>query len=84
METIMEYGNKFYKTGGYKIVSENNIDDLIFDQIEEIQTIQNRFDQTPEIKITIKALKEELSELRRLKSRTPRVQLDLFPEMEAV
>jgi len=84
----MKYGDKFFRTGGSTIVSKDNIDDLIFDQIEEIKEIQNYYDQTEEIKITIKALREELARLRDLKNRTPSAQLDLFPEwapeMEAI
>lgn len=79
----MEYGNKFYHTGGTTILSEDNINDLIFRQKEEIKYIQNTYNQTPEIKMTIKALREELSGLRDLKSRTTGTQLDLFHEMAA-
>ena len=80
----MKYGDKFYKTGGCTIVSEDNIDDLIFDQMEEIQEVQKAYYQTPEIEATIKFLKEELCELRDLRSSAQGTQQDLFPEMEAV
>ena len=56
----MEYGDKFYKAGGYTIVTEENIDDLIFDQKEKIKEIQKAYYQTPEIEATIKFLKKEL------------------------
>jgi len=77
----MEYGDMFYHTGGNTMVSEINIDDLIFDQIKEIQAIQNTYNPA-DVKMTIKTLKEELHNLMDLKQRTPGKQIDLFPEME--
>lgn len=74
----MEYGQKFYHTKGCTVLTEDNINGLIFDQKEEIKSIQNTCDQTPGVLMALKGLREELALLRDLKSRTPGKQLELF------
>ena len=74
----MEYGQKFYHTNGMTVLSEDNIDELIYDQKEEIKTIQNTCEPSPGVLMALKALREELALLRDLKARTPAKQLELF------
>ena len=78
----MKYGDKFYYTGGVTVLSENNIDALIFNQKEEIKTTLNTYDQTESIKRAVGVLKEELEMLRDLKYRTPAKQMSLFSDFE--
>ncbi len=79
---MAEYGDKFYYTGGSTVLSDSNIDNLIFKQKDEINTILNTYDQTESVKMTVGVLREELKMLTDLKYRTPAKQMSLFADSE--